>query len=390
MPSASATVLADPAVESTEHGVDCYKLHPSLREGAVPKAGELVVYLLGAGFSEPLGLPVMGTFFEKATDMLRLNPDRYEYFKEVIALRDRFAAVRSYFKAELLNIEELLSMYQMEAELAKRSPGDLAERFVRDVVTYYTPRWAPPAASRPANWWDAMWGDSANAAEYGGFIGSLLRLEVSGTATIAPAPSQNGEPSYGVLTLNYDRVLESLCENASGYVSTPEGVAFATGSPTARHATPLIKLHGDVAEGHLVPPTWGKDLDQAVLPAWQAAYALLAEASHVRVIGYSLPPADHRVELLLKTALAKTRYLKKLDVICLDDGQVRKRYEALVDPSFRGFRFSSVSTSSYLSALRRENEETSALKRVISGLSARPFARFERAHEKFFSAGPHA
>lgn len=356
----------------------------------MPKAGELVVYLLGAGFSAPLGLPVMGTFYEKAMDMLRADPSRYDYFNEVIALRDRFAAVRSYFNAELLNIEELLSMHQMEADLANRPAGDLAERFVRDVVEWYTPRWAPPPTrSRPANWWDEMWGDSPQAAEYGAFVGSLLRLEVAGEGTVAPAPPVDGEASYGVVTLNYDRILETLCENASRYVNAPDGVGFATRSPTPRQAPPLIKLHGDVAEGRLVPPTWGKDLHQAVLPAWQEAYTLLSEASHVRVIGYSLPPADHRVELLLKTALPKARCLKKLDVLCLDDGQVQKRYEALVDPSFRGFRFVSADTLSYLSALRSKHQEISPLQRVLRGLSAKSYAGLEAAHERFFSQRPH-
>ncbi len=38
-----------------------------------------VVYFLGAGFSAPLGLPVMRDFLIKSKDMYFENPDRYKH-----------------------------------------------------------------------------------------------------------------------------------------------------------------------------------------------------------------------------------------------------------------------------------------------------------------------
>ncbi len=40
-----------------------------------------VVYLFGAGFSAPLGLPVMSNFLMKSMDLYVSDPERYRTFK---------------------------------------------------------------------------------------------------------------------------------------------------------------------------------------------------------------------------------------------------------------------------------------------------------------------
>ena len=37
------------------------------------------VYIVGAGFSAPLGLPVMSNFLMKSKDMYPLDPERFGY-----------------------------------------------------------------------------------------------------------------------------------------------------------------------------------------------------------------------------------------------------------------------------------------------------------------------
>lgn len=50
---------------------------------------ERIVYLLGAGFSAPLGLPIMSDFYFKSQDMFMAEPDKYSHFKEVFdTIRD--------------------------------------------------------------------------------------------------------------------------------------------------------------------------------------------------------------------------------------------------------------------------------------------------------------
>jgi len=42
-----------------------------------------VVYILGAGFSAPLGLPVMANFLEISKDMFASDPETYRDFAKV-------------------------------------------------------------------------------------------------------------------------------------------------------------------------------------------------------------------------------------------------------------------------------------------------------------------
>jgi hypothetical protein len=50
-----------------------------------------VGFLLGAGFSAPLGLPVMSNFFLKSKDLFASDPTRYGHFSEMFdKIRDMF------------------------------------------------------------------------------------------------------------------------------------------------------------------------------------------------------------------------------------------------------------------------------------------------------------
>ena len=42
-----------------------------------------VVYVLGAGFSAPLGIPVMSNFLVKSKDMYFASPERFSHFQKV-------------------------------------------------------------------------------------------------------------------------------------------------------------------------------------------------------------------------------------------------------------------------------------------------------------------
>ena len=47
---------------------------------------EKVTYILGAGFSAPLGLPVMQDFLAKSKDLYFSDPRRYRHFERVFDL----------------------------------------------------------------------------------------------------------------------------------------------------------------------------------------------------------------------------------------------------------------------------------------------------------------
>lgn len=124
---------------------------------------ERVVYLLGAGFSAPLGLPVMSNFLEKSKDMYFENKERYSYFSSVLDQIRDFSVVKNYYKSDLFNIEEILSILEMANQLGGRRLK-LKKDFIKylsDVVEYYTPQIKPyPKNQLPSNWEDVVF--SAN------------------------------------------------------------------------------------------------------------------------------------------------------------------------------------------------------------------------------------
>ncbi len=128
------------------------------------------------------------------------------------------------------------------------------------------------------------------------------------------------------MTLNYDLVLEKLCELICSVTNIE--MAFCTdqknlddkwiGSPY------LAKLHGTVESAKVIPPTWNKGLHSGMTEVWQLAYKLLSTATQIRVIGYSLAETDSYVRYLLKSAIMEARNFKQIDVMCLDpEGGVR-------------------------------------------------------------------
>ena len=113
-----------------------------------------IVYLVGAGFSAPLGLPVMRDFVMKSKDMLASHPKEFGHFEKIFALIKDMNAAKSYYSADLFNIEEILSILEMSERVGGRS----TKRFIKyivDVISFYTP---PPPEIDPSrllgNWYD--------------------------------------------------------------------------------------------------------------------------------------------------------------------------------------------------------------------------------------------
>jgi len=99
---------------------------------------KLYIYL-GAGFSRPLGLPLMSDFLIKAKDMYFSSPSTFSYIKDVIQMINELSVVKNYFKSDLFNIEEILSILEMNDYLGDQSNKELFQRFICSVIEYYTP-----------------------------------------------------------------------------------------------------------------------------------------------------------------------------------------------------------------------------------------------------------
>ena len=182
---------------------------------------EKVVYFLGAGFSQPRGLPVMSDFIDKSKELRRLNPEKYGYFADVLSQITDIAIAMKYFEADLYNIEEILSILEMSTQLETQpegeSPSESFRKYIADVISAYTPKIEPlqQIESRP-NWEEYIFGEESIWKDYGQFVASLHNLTIGvylkgGHPYLGLQRARNAETRYDVISLNYDCVLEEVC-----------------------------------------------------------------------------------------------------------------------------------------------------------------------------------
>ena len=351
-----------------------------------------VVYILGAGFSAPLGLPVMRDFWQKGKDMLRSDPVKFGYFREIFKLMSDTSKAQTYFEYPTQDIEEALSILEMRKFLGGEGDFETFKHFITDVITYHTP--LIPQGVEPSGEWDRTIFGKNSVDErnqwFGYFVASLFSLGVQLSeysdqynqtrGELAFAREQNPELNYSVVTLNYDMVLENFCEFINKYL--PSGfskIGFSKNDEATRaQAFPsLAKIHGSVKDGAIIPPTYSKGLYQPDLPSsWKLAYALLLRANHIRIIGYSLPSTDAYIRYILKASISEADDLDRIDIICKDSGgKARERYREFI--KFKNVRFAPKPVEDYL-GMNYNRRGLDANRKLLS------FNALERAHEDFF------
>ena len=340
---------------------------------------EHVVYFLGAGFSAPLGLPLTSTFVGKSKDLHRRSRSKYGHFADVFSQIDSLSKIKNYFNADLSNIEEVLSILEIESFVT----GDQARsRFVRylcDTIAHYTPRPTVDPSALPSNWRGYPFSGSTEHCHYGNFVAALLTqdFERDGTHGLVRSRERDDAPvTYSVVTTNYDCVLETFADALRSYYGAPSDLLFLRSGESAQgnrdHCT-LSKLHGSVDTEDIVPPTWNKSSNPALADEWDLALTNLGKANHIRIIGYSLPDSDTYVRYLLKAAALASEHLKTVHVLCVDDpvGTVQARYDSFV--KFPGYKFLNRNVSMYLTGLtnalagHNPPRPTEALELVHSG-----------------------
>jgi hypothetical protein len=349
---------------------------------------EKVVYLLGAGFSAPLGLPVMGDFLMKSKDMYATNRTSYKHFEEVFQTIRDMSISKNYYEADLFNIEEILSILEMENRLEGKKLHGSFIRYLADVITHYTPDMTPHEGSFPANWHEFLFSKVPvdTWSDYGFFIATILNLSFKeimkrsagggNTREVQCHYPTNREIRYSIITLNYDMIPEKICQFINEKYDPDHRIRFKSKIEEGadENLPTLAKLHGSIEERNIVAPTWSKDVNEKILDAWKLAHKSLTEANHLRILGYSLPETDAYVRYLLKSAVIKSDNLKTIDVICFDDyGTVQKRYDDFI--SFKNYRFIQKSIESYLTENRRSQFKDSGEMKID---------RLEHTHKDYF------
>ena len=347
---------------------------------------ENVVYILGAGFSAPLGLPVMSNFIEVSKNLYASDNNKYKHFGRVFDnIRKRLAYVTLFYKTNLDNIEEVLSILEMERLVGRVSKEEANDyiKFIVDVIQYFTPsiegfndfdqvsqglyRVAKDSEKMPEYQLRNQIIRRDISSNYGNFVLHLFNGEivVKGVGGDEKANQfsefeiqceidKNPSSRYSVITLNYDLVLENYAKYFSS-VSLGTELKFIRSRDRRRQGLPyLVKLHGSVDNQVIIPPTWNKTITPQIDKEWETAYRLLSSANHIRIIGYSLPDSDAYVRYLLKAGILKSENLKRIDVLCKDeDGSVKMRYDSFITLQHPKYRFCNGDVTKYLGYVGR-------------------------------------
>lgn len=350
---------------------------------------EKIVFILGAGFSKPLGLPLMGNFIEKAQEMYEKEADQLPHFKKVLDFIKDASYTKNFFDSDLTNIEELYSILEMEKYVGVAPSKSDYSQFIIDVIQKSTPRLEPYNADLPGNWYEFIFGSNAVWRLYGDFVMNLLSLSASPIikdnkfAGINFSASKDHNYEYTIISLNYDMILENALQFICGSAYMDKGRFYFSHNHAEIFQLNLAKIHGSVSDGEIIGPSWNKGLQGPKLTtAWKIAFEALSTANHIRIIGYSLPETDSYIKYLLKYAFMQRPFLRSLDVLCLDDKNdtVKRRYERFILSN--KLRFVNKSVEDYFGQLRKELRNAASL---INQKTIK-FDVLEQAHKRFFDA----
>ncbi|WP_236889136.1 SIR2 family protein [Desulfoluna limicola] len=344
-----------------------------------------ILYILGAGFSAPLGIPVMDNFLSKSKDMYSLNSEKYQHFCNIFNDCDRLSKAKNYIASNLFNIEELLSILEMESFATVRNSTGNFKHYIADVIKYYSP--IIPKTTNCLGTSFLFGGDLFSL--YGAFVASLLTLEISqkeGNISSRLVSKRSELPNYSLISLNYDMIIEDYIrymeshykspvrnivtevnENEDNYYHVDRGISFA-------------KIHGSVEPQSIIPPTWNKTNRAGIQKTWHLASNLISNSNYIRFLGYSMPDTDSYIKYLLTVSIVNSENLKGIDVICLDaDKTVEKRFRRLFN--FNNFRFKNENILRYFESIREMVHRKGTKHEVIFY----EFDKLEHAHDSFFT-----
>jgi hypothetical protein len=348
-----------------------------------------VTYILGAGFSAPLGLPVMSNFLIKSKDLYFQDTEKYSHFKSVFNTIKELSVCKNYYDTNLFNIEEILSILEVRSFIEGEKLKDDFIKYIIDTINCYTPEINPYGEQFPGNWNDFVFGGKEIQRKYGYFIGSLLGVkfwrkkenyidDLIGNSYWVKG-GNNKDVGYSVLSLNYDMVLEGYCQFMNSNYRKDDNISFSDEIVSEWHKPSLFKLHGCSGDGTIVPPTWAKGTHRDIIPIWKNAYQALVDSTHIRFIGYSLPLSDSYVKYLLKSSVVNAPHLKQIDVICLDkDASVKKRFDDFIQYDY--YRFKNADIVEYLNEVHELSKRN-----ILSSEAPVILNKLEIAHERFMS-----
>ena len=326
------------------------------------------VYILGAGFSKEIGLPLQDDFLLLAKEVYFRHPQKYQHFNAVFDYQDKLSKMRQFLSYPLLNLEHLFNIMEMDIFYSKnqetvRIKNDFVN-LIKDVLMELT----------PSPFYHDDGGSLRTLKLYENYLLFLKLLIQNDEFQVVPHNDT-------IITFNYDLVVESaaalynheryqrrkeyrhergeylrlntmfgkenlICEDICNFFYKNGARTFCdnvTIFSQEDRAIKLLKLHGSINwkttrdnETFIVPPTWNKS-DPEVRKLWDIAYQELMTAKRIVVIGYSFPETDIYVKSLLALALNENRILQGIYFVNPDKERAQNTCLALLDSHFQKY-----------------------------------------------------
>lgn len=336
---------------------------------------ENVVYILGAGFSAYAGLPLMNDFVSKSKDMYFDNIVKYKHFEKLFRDIDKLYKIKNYYQSNMFNIEEILSLMEMQQKLGETD--SLRKQFVAyitDVINFYSPNHLDFKTNSSTNAWaNGIIENNQVASDYALFVLSLLNGIVYKKNndlldSIYYQTNNKAETSYSVITFNYDLIIENILTFFNKNFISTNNIDL-----------PIFKLHGCISKGNIIPPTWSKDISKEAVKVWKDAFSVLVNATKIRIIGYSLPLSDSYFRYFLKSSVIKNQRLKEIDIICYDqNGLVENNYNQFI--VFDQKRYKNAKVEDYFNKIKDSLPYHS---NILNYNQVYTYEYFERNHNNF-------
>lgn len=331
------------------------------------------VYILGAGFSAEGALPLVSNFLHRMRDshpwLLAMGREwEAEAVRRVLQFRLRATSSSYWTKVDLENIEELFSLAAIRERedsllyyirVAIAATLDFAwQTSARKSRTLVFESGHQDMFQQPPSWFQRVGSpgvptNTYQVPAYAYFAARLLGFfqtrQIIGRNTF--------------VTFNYDTLLEdglTAMETSFSYGFKPNKVKVDAGVKAydENSSVKVLKLHGSVnwrvglelgldemnklvvsssyektriqpgpgrISSEIVPPTWNKKIDDALIDVWDSAVDELRTATRIYIIGFSMPPTDMHFKYLLAAGLKENISLREIVFVNPDAERLKER-----------------------------------------------------------------
>jgi hypothetical protein len=330
------------------------------------------VYILGAGFSKGLGLPLQDEFLLSAREVYFKDTAKFAHFKKIFDYGNELAKVRKYLSLPLSNLESLFNLLEMHAFYSNDNRYlELKKDYVnliKDVLVSMTPmpighlrvggKLVPsafPMTSGPysdyVKFLTLFFNHTHDGNIFLPFRDTIISLNYDLAVEGAVALLNYAYTTTGRGKLKNHVTLNMLFSKKNIEVDSPANhfggrdvnILFEPMDKIISDDSPVkfIKLHGSInwkidGETFIIPPTWNKS-DRRIRILWEEAYKELSSAERIIFIGYSFPETDSYIKSLIALAMNNNERLQGIYFINPDNGTTRDRSLCMLDEHFKKY-----------------------------------------------------